>query len=151
MSCQNKPPVIGGLLGHCDHLVHMQLDRRLRCYGVTPIQCRSLLFLHDCGGAARQKELQEHLRVKASTVNGIVDRLEEKELLRRSPDRRDSRFRVLQLTEQSRDFFDDFSTITQEVGQRIQRGFTPEEAEQLQRLLLRVVHNLEDTTEEAEL
>ncbi len=148
----DKDPIpVGVLLGRCDHLVHMRMDRQLRGYGVTPIQCRSLLYLHACGGGATQKQLQEHLMVKPSTVNGIVDRLEEKGLVQRSTDQLDGRRRLLRLTAQSRSFFDEFTAITQEVADCIQRGFAPEEAEQLRLLLGRVVANLQSETEEVDL
>lgn len=151
MSCEQDPRVIGGLLGRCDHLVHMRMDRRLRRYGVSPMQCRSLVFLHECGGAATQKQLQQSLMVKPSTVNGIVDRLEEKGLLRRSTDQTDGRRRVLRLTDGGCEFLDEFQIITREVADCIRKGFSQEETEQLRQLLLRVVENLQGETEEVEL
>lgn len=150
MNCEHGPMLIGGLLAHCDHLVHMQMDRRLRRYGVTPMQCRSLVFLHDCGGAATQQQLQQSLMVKPSTVNGIVNRLEEKKLLRRSTDQADGRRRMLRLTERGCEFLDEFQAITRQTAECIQRDFTPEETEQLQLLLLRVVANLQSETKEVD-
>lgn len=61
------------------------MEQKLRRYGVTPIQCRSLTYLHRQPGPVAQKQLQQHLAVKPSTVNGIVDRLVEKGMLTRSP------------------------------------------------------------------
>ena len=85
MSCMKKPENIGPLLGYCNHRVYQRMEQKLRRYGVTPIQCRSLTYLHRQPGPVTQKQLQQHLAVKPSTVNGIVDRLVEKGMLTRSP------------------------------------------------------------------
>lgn len=77
-----RPAHFGMLLGYCDHQTHKFMNRLLREYDVSPMQCRTLTFLHDAPGEVNQKTLERHLMVKPSTVNGIVDRLEEKELLR---------------------------------------------------------------------
>lgn len=78
MDCEKKPELIGPLLGYCNHRAYLSMDKKLRRYGVTPIQCRTLTYLHRQPGPVTQKQLQQHLAVKPSTVNGIVDRLVEK-------------------------------------------------------------------------
>ena len=94
----NKPELIGPLLGYCNHRAYQRMEQKLRRYGVTPIQCRSLTYLHRQPGPVTQKQLQQHLAVKPSTVNGIVDRLVEKGMLTRSPGEKDGRCRILRLT-----------------------------------------------------
>ena len=46
MSCMKKPELIGPLLGYCNHRAYQRMEQKLRRYGVTPIQCRSLPSLH---------------------------------------------------------------------------------------------------------
>ena len=82
MDCEKKPELIGPLLGYCNHRAYLSMDKKLRRYGVTPIQCRTLTYLHRQPGPVTQKQLQQHLAVKPSTVNGIVDRLEKAGLLK---------------------------------------------------------------------
>ena len=101
MSCMKKPELIGPLLGYCNHRAYQRMEQKLRRYGVTPIQCRSLTYLHRQPGPVTQKQLQQHLAVKPSTVNGIVDRLVEKGMLTRTPGEKDGRCRILRLTEES--------------------------------------------------
>ena len=84
-----RPEHFGPLFGYCDHQVQKLLDRRLRQYDVSPMQCRTLTYLHEAKGEVNQKQLERHLMVKPSTVNGIVDRLEEKGMVpHRQPHRR---------------------------------------------------------------
>ena len=135
MSCMKKPELIGPLLGYCNHRAYQRMEQKLRRYGVTPIQCRSLTYLHRQPGPVTQKQLQQHLAVKPSTVNGIVDRLVEKGMLTRTPGEKDGRCRILRLTEAG-----------QRIEDLIHRGMDPQETETLRRLLLRAADNL--TSEE---
>ena len=134
----------GPLLGYCDHQMMKLMVRKLRQYDVSPMQCRTLTFLYEQQEDVTQKRLQEFLRVKPSTVNGIVDRLEEKELLRRTASKTDGRCRILELTEQGMQFYDRFTAVVRQVNQRLERNFTEEEKQQLLSFLLRVARNLEE-------
>ena len=83
-----RPEHFGPLFGYCDHQVQKLMVRKLRQYDVSPMQCRTLTYLHETEGEVNQKQLERHLMVKPSTVNGIVDRLEEKGMLRRTRETR---------------------------------------------------------------
>lgn len=148
MDCEKKPELIGPLLGYCNHRAYLSMDKKLRRYGVTPIQCRTLTYLHRQPGPVTQKQLQQHLAVKPSTVNGIVERLEEKRLLTRSVSPGDGRCKLLHLTEEGRCFYQEFIAITEEVHRQAEQGFSPEELSLLQELLHRVADNLTRETEE---
>ena len=140
----------GPLMGYCDHQIHRLMTRRLRQYDVSPMQCRTLTYLHDAEGEVNQRMLEEHLMVKPSTASGIVGRLEEKGLLRRQTSSSDGRCRILALTDAGRQFYAQFRAIAQQVSQQAERNFSPEEKETLRRLLLRLADNLSETQEETE-
>ena len=127
-TCQSDH--LGRLLGQCEHRMRMVMDRSLRQYGVTPVQCRALMYLHRQPEPVTQRQLEQYMAVKPSTINGIVGRLEEKGLLTRDACQQDARCRVLRLTEQ---------------------GFSPEELATLHRYLERVAQNLATQMEETEL
>ena len=61
-----RPAHFGMLLGYCDHQTHKFMNRLLREYDVSPMQCRTLTFLHDAPGEVNQKTLERHLMVKPS-------------------------------------------------------------------------------------
>ncbi len=82
------------------------------------------MFLHDAEGSVNQKTLERHLMIKPSTVNGIVERLEEKGLVYRTVSATDGRCRILALTEEGQRFHDDFQTVLHQVNERLERGFT---------------------------
>ena len=90
----------------------------------------------------------DHQMMKLSTVNGIVERLEEKHLLTRSISPGDGRCKLLHLTEEGRCFYQEFIAITEEVHRQAERGFTEDEVKLLQSFLVRVAENLSRETEE---
>ena len=132
------------MLGCCAHLVRARMDARMSRFGMTPAQTHVLLHLRQNGGQMPQRELLDSLKVKPSTVNGILDRMEEKGLVERTVSGADARQRLVALTpaglereEQVKQCFLDAETL-------IARGLTKEEAETLRGLLERVIHNLEE-------
>ena len=139
-----QPEHFGPLFGYCDHQVQKLMVRSLRQYDVSPMQCRTLTYLHEAEGPVNQKQLERHLMVKPSTVNGIVDRLEEKGMVRRTASASDGRCRILALTAQGMQFYDRFTAIVREVNDRLEKGFSPEEIRLLTALLLRVAENLSE-------
>ena len=64
------PDGFGPLLGYCDHQACRLMVRRLRRFDVSPMQCRTLTYLHRQTGDVTQKMLQQHLMVRPSTVTG---------------------------------------------------------------------------------
>ena len=139
------------LLGYCDHQVQKVLHRDLKSagYDVSPMQCRTLTFLHCQGGQTTQKALEQHLLVKPSTVNGIVSRLEGKGLLTRSQSADDARCRVLRLTPLGQGFHQDLARIARQVSCQMEQGFTPEEIATLTGYLKRIARNLNTPKEGA--
>lgn len=144
---EERPEHFGALFGYCDHQVHKLMGKLLKRYDVSPMQCRTLMYLHGTDGQVNQKTLERHLMVKPSTVNGIVDRLEEKGMVRRSVSERDGRCRLLSLTEEGRRFHDDFQDVLRQVNDRLERGFSQEEKAVFTDFLLRAARNLADEEE----
>ena len=60
------PDGFGPLLGYCDHQACRLMERRLRRFDVSPMQCRTLTYLHRQTGDVTQKMLQQHLMVRPS-------------------------------------------------------------------------------------
>ena len=100
---QEDPRRLGPTLGWAAQMAKCAMDARVSRYDVTPVQAHVLMYLHQHGGQAPQRELTEFLRAKPSTVNGILDRMEEKGLVRRSVIGEDARRRLITLTDKGRE------------------------------------------------
>lgn len=138
------PDFLGPLLGHATHLARERMDARLSRYDMTPSQTHTLLYLSSHGYTAPQREVVEHLRVKPSTVNGILDRMEEKGLIRRTTDENDQRQKRVSATEKGREMKELVQNAFQDAEAAMARGLRPDEAETLRSLLGRVIENLEE-------
>lgn len=134
----------GPMLGRCAHLVRERLEARLADWDGTQAQIRVLLYLSRHGGQALQHEVTAFLNVRPSTVNGILDRMEERDLVRRSISPEDARQRLISLTDKGRQRQDRFRSIHGEMEEVILRGFSPEEVRQFRTLLERAIGNLEE-------
>lgn len=126
------------------HLFRERADTRMAKYDVTPLQAHVIMYLAHCGGQSTQQALGGHLRVKPSTVNGIVDRMVERGLVVRSADESDARRRRVALTQAGQTQLDQFRREMWEAERLFESGFTPEELTQFHSLLNRVIHNLEE-------
>lgn len=141
MRCGNA---LGPMLGRCAHLARERMDARMSRFGMTPAQTHVLRYLRQNGGQMPQRELLENLKVKPSTVNGILDRMEEKGLVERSVSGTDARQRVVALTPAGLEREAQAKQSFLEAEALIARGLTEEETETLRGLLERVIHNLEE-------
>ena len=138
---------LGPALGWAAKLSKANMDARVSRYDVTPAQTHVLLYLQQHGGRVPQHELAEVLRVKPSTVNGVLDRMEEKGLVRRSVSGSDARRRLITLTEKGAEQQALFQQSFLDVEAAMVRGFTQEERETLCALLDRVIQNLKEESE----
>ena len=141
MHCGNA---LGPMLGRCAHLARERMDARMSRFGMTPAQTHVLLHLHQSGGQLPQRELLDSLKVKPSTVNGILDRMEEKGLVERSVSGADARQRLVALTPAGREREEQAKQSFLEAEALIAKGLTEKETETLRTLLERVIHNLEE-------
>ena len=138
---------LGPALGWASKLSKANMDARVSQYDVTPVQTHVLLYLQQHGGRVPQQELAGCLRVKPSTVNGVLDRMEEKGLVRRSVSGSDARRRFITLTEKGAEQQALFQQSFLDVEEAMVRGFTQEERETLCALLDRVIQNLKEESE----
>ena len=138
------PKALGPMLGCCAHMARERMDARMSRFGMTPAQTHVLLHLHQSGGQLPQRELLDSLKVKPSTVNGILDRMEEKGLVERTVSGTDARQRLVALTLAGRKREEQVKQAFLEAEALIVRGLTKEETDTLRALLERVIHNLEE-------
>ena len=138
------PKALGPMLGCCAHMARERMDARMSRFGMTPAQTHVLPHLHQSGGQLPQRELLDSLKVKPSTVNGILDRMEEKGLVERTVSGTDARQRLVALTLAGRKREEQVKQAFLEAEALIVRGLTKEETDTLRSLLERVIQNLEE-------
>ncbi len=149
----DEVPDLGRMIGYCARLGMVYNDKRLRRagYDVTPVQSHVLVYLSCLGGnrAVNQRDLERELRLKPSTVNGIVGRLEEKGFIARRPSPTDGRCRLVSLTPAGQERVNAFHAVMDDSGRCLARCLTAEEENTLRELLSRVIENLENEVDNA--
>lgn len=135
---------LGPTLGQAAAMSKSRMDARVSPYDLTPAQTHVLLYLHHHGGQASQGELIRFMRVRPPTANGMLDRMEEKGLVRRSVSGSDARRRLITLTDKGDARNALFQEMYLDLERTMVRGFSPSEAETLLSLLDRVILNLEE-------
>ncbi|WP_296090718.1 MarR family transcriptional regulator [uncultured Treponema sp.] len=74
---------IGFLLKKIDEKLEKQVNANLNSLGITFAQIRVLIFVHEAENQqTTQKEIETFLEVSHPTTNGIIKRLEEKQLIK---------------------------------------------------------------------
>ena len=124
------PDFLGPLLGHATHLARERMDARLSRYDMTPSQTHTLLYLSSHGYTAPQRD--------------VVERMEEKGLIRRTADENDQRQKQVTATEKGRELNSLVQAAFQEAEAVMVKGLRLEETEALRLLLYRVIENLEE-------
>ena len=141
--CPKAPEHFAPLLGYCDHQIQKLMEKELRQYGVSPMQCHTLTYLYKATHEVNQKMLQDFLMVKPSTVNGIVDRLEKKGFIEFRPDKTDRRCKRIYILPKGAACNETMRKTIDDSEARIVAGFSPEEKTQFILFLNRAIRNLE--------
>jgi MarR family 2-MHQ and catechol resistance regulon transcriptional repressor len=114
---------------------NLVMRRFTACYkrfGLSAASFNLLVLLQRGRAAMTQRELGERLVVSPSDMTGLVDRLERKGLVRRTPGQ-DRRAKVLRITPKGSELVDRVWPRHAEEVQRLVRAFSGEEAQRLAR------------------
>jgi len=90
-------------------LAHRRMAQRLKEHGVTMSQYMTLRALAQQNGRSTMTELADAAFHVTATVTGIIDRLEERILVRRVPDPTDRRRMHVELTDAGSALLDEIS------------------------------------------
>jgi MarR family transcriptional regulator, lower aerobic nicotinate degradation pathway regulator len=106
-------------------------------FGVTPTQFAALAKLDDLGRVS-QNELGRLTAMDPATIWGVINRLNKQGYIAQSPDPKDARLVMLELTEAGRAATLAMKSVAAEVSRETLADFTEEEGRQLVRLLGRL-------------
>lgn len=110
--------------------------------GLTFVQGRILLYLHEAGGVCAQCDLERHLDVSHPAVAGILRRMEVKKLLRCAFDARDKRVKNVYLTPLGEALYPQVLSIRQADDEMLTGCLSDDELAVLYELLDRIYANL---------
>ena len=128
---------INYLLTGAQHTVFQYMKKNLAQFDITPIQYGVLGCIWEFD-MHNPKVIAAHLGVENSTISGILERMENKGLIRRMIDSTDRRYIYIELTDVSRDLEIPVRTVVTEVDRKVLEIFNEEEEAALKNALRRL-------------
>ncbi|MDD2968469.1 MAG: MarR family transcriptional regulator [Lachnospiraceae bacterium] len=139
----NKRRKCAILLKHLHHGMHKNFNKDLESLNLTSVQGEVLFYLfHNQDKKIYQKTIEESLKISNPTVTGILQRMEEKELISRVVDESDARYRVIVLCSRAIEIRDELAKRRELAAQKLFQNLKEEEIEELERVLTIMIHNL---------
>ena len=114
-----------------------QKNHNMSIYNLTSIQADVLMYIlnHHQEREVNQLDIQAVFKLTNPTVSGIIDRLEEKEFIKRVRSEKDARYRRLLPLPKGEALYEDLRRSAAEAEANIIKDMTPEDAEEFKRLL----------------
>jgi DNA-binding MarR family transcriptional regulator len=107
-------------------------------WNVTPSQMRALRILTGHDASMRSSELAHHLHIAPRSATEVIDALEAKDLVRRSPDPTDRRARLVTLTSHGIDLMDEVRRARGLESERLFERLSKTDRAHLARILRRL-------------
>ena len=125
---------INFLLTSAQHKVFQEVSTRLAPFDVTPVQYGVLLCLwqNEC---KTPKEIANKLQLENSTISGILERMEKKELITRQVSPNDRRFVEIVLTEKGESLREPILAIVDQANNDVLAQMAPDQQEALKAAL----------------
>jgi len=124
-------------------------DRRLAPLELSAAQYIVIASLAGPEEPKSAADLCKGISYDAGAMTRMLDRLENKGLIRRSRSQQDRRLMQLELTDEGRAVYPRMRELSMQVANRFLRGFSKAEARQLEGLLNRMLDNAQGTRERA--
>jgi MarR family multiple antibiotic resistance transcriptional regulator len=132
--------VVGHLIGRARSALLTGLDGELEPFGLTGAQFAVLKNVAD-GVAETAADLCRTMHYDTGSMTRMLDRLEEKAVLRRERCTQDRRVVYLRITDTGNELLPQLRAAAVHVLSRHLAGFSPEEVERLKQYLVRMIHN----------
>lgn len=125
---------INYLLTTSQHKVFQEMSGRLSVHDITPVQYGVLYCLWELN-KSNPKEIAEALKLENSTISGVLERMEKKELIVRRISTEDRRFIEIGLTKKGEELKEPVLKIVDEVNNDVLSVISQEEQDLLKILL----------------
>lgn len=122
------------LLTTAQHSVFLKMTEKLSVFDITPVQYAVLYCLWESDKRS-PKEIAERLKLENSTISGILERMEKKDLIKRSISKEDRRFIQVVLTKKGASLKEDVLTTVEQVNNEVLAIFSDVESETLKQHL----------------
>jgi DNA-binding MarR family transcriptional regulator len=135
------PHGVGYRIKLVSQLLLRQFQDCLEPHGLTPFHWVVLCCLWEQDGLATS-DLGERLCQVGGTLTGVIDRMEERRLVRRERDQRDRRIWRIWLTEEGRKLEEVLPPLAAQVRDKAQQGLSEEDKQRFSQIVDVMISNL---------
>ncbi len=121
----NENPIL--IIKTIANIAETKFNEILKPTGLTSTQLQTLKILLENGKPLLQSELQEILKIKHSTMCGILKRIEEKGFIKVETNDEDRRQKIIIVTDKAKEVNDQVTSKAKEFVSSILKGVSEEE------------------------
>ena len=125
---------INYLLTTAQRRVFQAMSARLEPYDVTPVQYGVLYYLWETD-IHTPREIADRLQLENSTISGVLERMEKKNLIERQVSKKDRRYIEVVLTDKGASLKDAVLRTVEQFNDDVMTAFSPEEQDILKKSL----------------
>ena len=116
-------------------------NQLLAPYDLTGSQFRILMLLYQSpSGNIRQIDIENEFLMTNPTVTGLVQKLEQKELIQRIPNTEDRRSKLLVLTERAMEMKEEILRLSDDLERQMTVNLSQKECAKLRELLTKILN-----------
>jgi len=135
------------LLKNIGNKFHTIIDNLLSKYDLTSTQANFLFFLMFKNKNPIQKDFEDFFQISHSAVTGVLSRLEEKGMVTFVKSKEDKRCKKILLCVKGEQIIENFKKYSEYEKEFIFKDFKKEEKSELDRLLKKLIVNIDNTIE----
>lgn len=141
LPCALAPHGLGYQLKLVSQLTYREFQGRLDPFGITPFHYLVLCCLWENDGLATSS-IADKLRQLGATLTGVLDRMEERELVYRQRDPQDRRIWRVWLTKEGQNLKEVLPSIAASAIEKSLKGVSNCDRDRLAKILAQIVVNL---------
>ncbi len=136
---------IGKFVKIINNMLDSKANRDFRKWDLTCSQHAIIAYLFDHQSVeTTQRDLEETFSLKNPTVTGLLNLLENKGMIQRVTNPKDRRSNIIKLTEKSLALEKQLTGSRKMAEDAILKGFTPDEKQQLESYMIRLMDNIQN-------
>ena len=124
--------------------IKRKLDEAFVSYGITGVQAIMLKFINDKSreGKVYAKDIESEFDMRRATIAGILQLLEQNQLITRKAEGSDARLKEITITKKALEIISNVDSSIAELEKRLEKNMSKEERENFLKTLDKLSKNL---------
>ena len=135
---------IGAQIHMLSRKIKRKLDETFVSYGITGVQAIMLKFINDKSreGKVYAKDIESEFDMRRATIAGILQLLEQNELITRKAEGSDARLKEITITKKALEIISNVDSSIAQLEKRLEKNMSKEERENFLKTLDKLSKNL---------